>query len=185
LSPENVNIHICTDSGIILQMYFFGTARTRSRDVRPRNTIFLVTPDARGARPVRSPRTNKMATRSLLCAESEAQRVPLLVRARDGGSDGAGAASGSLGPSSRRSLSVAATLVTALVVGAVVAVARGDAAGVATRLGGYAFPGAALGEGVGDAATRAADAFLASDVANARGAGGVSSSARRDQRRGV
>ena len=122
-----------------------------------------------------------MATRSLLCAESEAQRVPLLVRARDGGSDGAGAASGSLGPSSRRSLSVAATLVTALVVGAVVAVARGDAAGVATRLGGYAFPGAALGEGVGDAATRAADASLASDVANARGAGGVSSSARRDQ----
>jgi hypothetical protein len=122
-----------------------------------------------------------MATRSLLCAESEAQRVPLLVRARDGGSDGAGAASGSLGPSSRRSLSVAATLVTALVVGAVVAVARGDAAGVATRLGGYAFPGAALGEGVGDAATRAADAFLASDVANARGAGGVSSSARRDR----
>ena len=121
-----------------------------------------------------------MATRSLLCAESEAQRVPLLVRARDGGSDGAGAASGSLGPSSRRSLSVAATLVTALVVGAVVAVARGDAAGVATRLGGYAFPGAALGEGVGDAATRAADASLASDVANARGAGGVSS-ARRDQ----
>ena len=122
-----------------------------------------------------------MATRSLLCAESEAQRVPLLVRARDGGSDGAGAASGSLGPSSRRSLSVAATLVTALVVGAVVAVARGDAAGVATRLGGYAFPGAALGEGVGDAATRAADASLASDVANARGAGGVSSSARRDR----
>ena len=122
-----------------------------------------------------------MATRSLLCAESEAQRVPLLVRARDGGSDGAGAASGSLGPSSRRSLSVAATLVTALVVGAVVAVARGDAAGVATRLGGYAFPGAALGEGVGDAAMRAADASLASDVANARGAGGVSSSARRDQ----
>ena len=121
-----------------------------------------------------------MATRSLLCAESEAQRVPLLVRARDGGSDGAGAASGSLGPSSRRSLSVAATLVTALVVGAVVAVARGDAAGVATRLGGYAFPGAALGEGVGDAATRAADASLASDVANARGAGGVSS-ARRDR----
>ena len=122
-----------------------------------------------------------MATRSLLCAESEAQRVPLLVRARDGGSDGAGAASGSLGPSSRRSLSVAATLVTALVVGAVVAVARGDAAGISTRLGGYAFPGAALGEGVGDAAMRAADAFLASDVANAERAGGVSSSARRDQ----
>ena len=105
-----------------------------------------------------------MATRSLPCAESEAQRVPLLVRARDGGSGGARAASGSLGPSSRRSLSVAATLVAALVVGAVVAVARGDAAGVATSLGGYAFPGAALGEGVGDAAT------------NARGAGGVSPS---------
>ena len=122
-----------------------------------------------------------MATLSLPCAESKAQRVPLLVRACDGGSGGARAASGSLGPSSRRSLSVAATLVTALVVGAVVAVARGDAAGVATRLGGYAFPGAALGEGVGDAATRAADASLASDVANARGAGGVSSSARRDQ----
>jgi len=53
-----------------------------------------------------------MATLSLPCAESEAQRVPLLVRARDGGSGGARAASGSLGPSSRRSLSVAATLVT-------------------------------------------------------------------------
>ena len=105
-----------------------------------------------------------MATRSLPCAESEAQRVPLLVRARDGGSGGARAASGSLGPSSRRSLSVAATLVAALVVGAVVAVARGDAAGVATSFGGYAFPGAALGEGVGDAAT------------NARGAGDVSPS---------
>ena len=89
-----------------------------------------------------------MATLSLPCAESEAQRVPLLVRARDGGSGGARAASGSLGPSSRRSLSVAATLVTALVVGAVVAVARGDAAGVATSFGGYAFPGAALVVGV-------------------------------------
>ena len=105
-----------------------------------------------------------MATLSLPCAESKAQRVPLLVRACDGGSGGARAASGSLGPSSRRSLSVAATLVAALVVGAVVAVARGDAAGVATRFGGYAFPGAALGEGVGDAAT------------NARGAGDVSPS---------
>ena len=105
-----------------------------------------------------------MATLSLPCAESKAQRVPLLVRACDGGSGGARAASGSLGPSSRRSLSVAATLVTALVVGAVVAVARGDAAGVATSFGGYAFPGAALGEGVGDAAT------------NARGAGDVSPS---------
>ena len=110
-----------------------------------------------------------MATLSLPCAESEAQRVPLLVRARDGGSGGARAASGSLGPSSRRSLSVAATLVTALVVGAVVAVARGDAAGVATSFGGYAFPGAALGEGVGDAAT------------NARGAGGVSPSPNSDE----
>lgn len=105
-----------------------------------------------------------MATLSLPCAESKAQRVPLLVRACDGGSGGARAASGSLGPSSRRSLSVAATLVAALVVGAVVAVARGDAAGVATSFGGYAFPGAALGEGVGDAAT------------NARGAGDVSPS---------
>jgi hypothetical protein len=110
-----------------------------------------------------------MATLSLPCAESEAQRVPLLVRARDGGSGGARAASGSLGPSSRRSLSVAATLVTALVVGAVVAVARGDAAGVATSFGGYAFPGAALGEGVGDAAT------------NARGAGDVSPSPNSDE----
>ena len=105
-----------------------------------------------------------MATLSLPCAESKAQRVPLLVRACDGGSGGARAASGSLGPSSRRSLSVAATLVAALVVGAVVAVARGDAAGVATSFGGYAFPGAALGEGVGDAAT------------NARGASDVSPS---------
>ena len=105
-----------------------------------------------------------MATRSLSCAENEAQRVPLLVRARDGGSGATGAASGSLAPPSRRSVSVSATLVAALVVGAVVAVARGDAAGVATSLGGYAFPGAALGEGVGDAAT------------NARGAGGVSPS---------
>ena len=121
-----------------------------------------------------------MATRSLSCAESEAQRVPLLVRARDGGSGGSGAPSGSLGPSSRRSVSVSATLVAALVVGAVVAVARGDAAGVATSFGGYAFPGAALGEGVGDAATWPTGASLASrdDAAKTRGEGVFPTAAR-------
>ena len=121
-----------------------------------------------------------MATRSLSCAENEAQRVPLLVRARDGGSGATGAASGSLAPPSRRSVSVSATLVAALVVGAVVVVAQGDAAGVATSLGGYALPGAVLGEGVGDAATRTAGASLAShdDAANPRGEEVFSNSAR-------
>ena len=106
--------------------------------------------------------------------------MPLLVRARDGGSGGSGAPSGSLGPSSRRSVSVSATLVAALVVGAVVAVARGDAAGVATSLGGYALPGAALGEGVGDAATWPTGASLASrdDAAKTRGEGVFPTAAR-------
>ena len=61
-----------------------------------------------------------------------------------------------------------------------VAVARGDAAGVATSLGGYALPGAALGEGVGDAATWPTGASLASrdDAAKTRGEGVFPTAAR-------